>query len=232
MENRIHSIKFDLGSLPVKDPDKFEMIDMPDNIFPNQFLYTKKAHHRTLDILLGKAISGNISEDIFILDYSFPYYLPEIEDGQINDNMMSITRSKSYNPGSNITIPPLELLNGKKIIYGKLPRYNKTKKTENLILDHPKQYYEFYSMDKDMDVHKTEINVKYLPSKDIMKFTVVCDDKTKVILDTKGNYMLKSLKAPYRERVKKSGNLLYEKDYTLFIDNIIPVKVYLEISKN
>lgn len=237
MESRIRSIKFDLGSLPVKDSDGFEMIDMPDNVFPGQFLHTKKTHKRTLNVLLGKAVSGDISRDIFTLHYSFPYYLPELKDEQIEDNPVSITRRMPSGSGafglvySNVTAPSVEFFNDKKIIYGKLPRHNEeTKKTENLILDHPKECYEFYSMDKNMNVHKTKIDVNYFPKKDLMKFNVVYDDKIKVILDTKGNYLLKNLKVPYKERVKKAGNLLDEKDFTLYLDSSLPVKVSAETS--
>ncbi len=235
MEEKIRSIKFDLGSLPTNNPNAHEVIQVSDDLFPGQFIYTKRAHNRSLEVLIGKAVSRGVSERIFTLKYSFPYYTPEFKGGQIEDNPINITRKLPYGFGvfglaySKVTAPSVEFFNGQKIIYGKLPRYNeKTNKIEKLILDHPKQSYEFYSMDKNMNVHEIKIDLKYLPTKDLMKFTVIYDCKIKVTLDTAGKYLLKTLKAHNKEKIKKKGNLLNEENCTLYLDKEIPIKIHAE----
>ena len=202
MEN-IKAIKFDLGGLPVKDPDEFELLGMPEEIFPGQFLYTKKEHRRTLDVLLLK--SENKLASLFLLKNSFPYYMPEIDGNNLEDEMMK----------------PAYIIYEGEIFYGRLPD-----KKKQIILYGPQKYYEFYSMDKNLGIHKTTINLKYIPSKDMVKFIVSYDDKIKLKLDTTGNYSMKNIISKHVAKLK--GNLLSEKDFTLYLDKEIPIKIYAE----
>ncbi len=81
------------------------------------------------------------------------------------------------------------------------------------------------------DIHKTIIDLKYVPSKDLTEFNVLYDMDTLVKLDTNGDYSLKHLKSSPKGLAEKEGNLLSEKDLTLYLNNDIPVKICAEPSK-
>ena len=243
MENLIKAIKFDMGVLPVENPDEKEFIEMPE-MFPGQFLVAKKGHRRSLEVTLGNSSNSENPWKRFNIKRSFPFWTPEVENGVIKDRMDSITRKmpyvstgknafggESYWHGySNETAPAVYFFNGSNEIYGKFPLHSgKKHKGEVLVMGPAKNlsYYNFYSMDKDMNIHSTRIDLKYIPSKDLMRFTVIYDENTRIKLDTMGNYSVKQYKLPRGERSRK-GNLLSEKDFTLYLNKDIPIKIYAE----
>ena len=211
MENKIKAIKFDMGSLPVDNPDELDFIE-PEG-FPGQFMVTKKGHKRSLEIILTNMRGDNYSTSTFRLNSSFAYWKPEIENGNLTD-VYSNTNSEYPHYGE------------RRNLYGKIPRPDK--KYKYMVVDLNLNHYEFYSMDKDRNVHSIEIELKYVPSKDLTKFTVLYDNNILLKLDTRGDYSLKYLKALSKGLAKKEGNLLLEKDLTLYLNNDIPVKIYAE----
>ena len=62
---------------------------------------------------------------------------------------------------------------GKDELYGKLPDVGKRYNTRLMPLD--LNHFEFYSMDKERNVHSIEIGLNYVASKDLTKFTVLYD---------------------------------------------------------
>ncbi len=214
MENKIKAIKFDMGSLPVDNPDELDFIELEE--FPGQVMVTKKGHKRSLEIILTNAGGDNDSTSTFRLNSSFAYWKPKIENGNLMD-VYSNTNSEYPHYG------------GRKNLYGKIPRLDK--KDKYIVIDLKLNHYEFYSIDKDRNIHSIEIELKYVPSKDLTKFTVLYDNNILLKLDTRGNYSLKHLKALSKGLAKKEGNLLAEKDLTLYLNNDIPVKICAEPSE-
>ena len=237
MENKIKAIKFDMGDLPVDNPDELDYIQ-PEK-FPGQFMVTRKGHNRSLEVLLIDAVSGDRSAQVFNLSHSFAYWKPEIKNGALVDEIVYIDRKKLKMNVHNWLIASDEYYYGKDELYGKLPDVGKRYKTRLMPLD--LNHFEFYSMDKERNIHSIEIDLKYIQSKDLTKFTALYDNNTLVQLDTNGDYSLKYLKQSFRHifpgislslgDTKKKGNLLQEQDFTLYIDTNIPVKVYAKTSK-
>ena len=243
MENLIKAIKFYMGVLPVDNPDEGELIEMPD-MFSGQFMLAKKGHRRSLEVTLGNSSNGEDSGRRFYIERSFPFWTPKVEEGIIKDEMNSITRKMPYvSKGENafggevywhgysdITAPSVYFFNGQSEIYGKFPLHPGKKHNKEVLVMAPAKnlsYYDFYSMDKNMNIHSTRIDLKYLPSKDLIKFTVIYDEDTRIKLDTTGNYSIKQYRLPRSERSRK-GNLLSEKDFTLYLNKDIPIKIYAE----
>ena len=243
MENLIKAIKFDMGILPVDNPDERELIEMPE-MFPGQFLVAKKGHRRSLEVTLGNSSNGEDSGRMFSIKRYFSFWIPEVENGIIKDRMGSITRKMPYMSMSKNTFggesywhgykgettPSVYFFNVSNEMYGKFPLHSGKKYKKKVLVMGPAKnlsYYNFYSMDKDMSIHNTRIDLKYIPSKDIIKFTVIYDENTRIKLDTMGNYSVKQYKLPLGERSRK-GNLLSEKELTLYLNEDIPIKIYAE----
>ncbi len=62
------------------------------------------------------------------------------------------------------------------------------------------------------------------------KFDVLYDGDTMVRLDTRGNYSIKRSGSSDGGR-KRKGNLLLEKDFTLYLNRDIPIRIYAELPK-
>lgn len=227
MENKIRAIKFDIGGLPVDNPDELDFIE-PEK-FPGQIMVTRKGHNRSLEVILRDAVAGDRSAQAFNLSHSFAYWKPEIKNGALVDKTVHIDRKKLKMNVYNWLIASDEYYYGKDDLYGKLPAVDKKYKTRLMRLD--LNHFEFYSMDKERNVHSIEIDLNYIASKDLTKFTVLYDKNVLVKLDTNGDYSLKYLKTSSKEYAKKKGNLLQEQDFTLYLDTNIPVKVYAKTSK-
>ena len=227
MENKIRAIKFDMGGLPVDNPDELDFIE-PEK-FPGQIMVTRKGHNRSLEVILMNAVAGDHSAQVFNLSHSFAYWKPEIKNGALVDETVHIDRKKLKMNVYNWLIASDEYYYGKDDLYGKLPAVDKKYKTRLMRLD--LNHFEFYSMDKERNVHSIEIDLNYIASKDLTKFTVLYDKNVLVKLDTNGDYSLKYLKTLSKEYAKKKGNLLQEKDFTLYLDDNIPVKVYAKTPK-
>ena len=227
MENKIRAIKFDMGGLPVDNPDELDFIE-PEK-FPGQIMVTRKGHNRSLEVILRDAVAGDRSAQAFNLSHSFAYWKPEIKNGALVDETVHIDRKKLKMNVYNWLIASDEYYYGKDDLYGKLPAVDKKYKTRLMRLD--LNHFEFYSMDKERNVHSIEIDLNYIASKDLTKFTVLYDKNVLVKLDTNGDYSLKYLKTLSKEYAKKKGNLLQEKDFTLYLDDNIPVKVYAKTPK-
>ena len=227
MENKIRAIKFDMGGLPVDNPDELDFIE-PEK-FPGQIMVTRKGHNRSLEVILMNAVAGDHSAQVFNLSHSFAYWKPEIKNGALVDETVHIDRKKLKMNVYNWRIASDEYHYGKDDLYGKLPAADKKYKTRLMRLD--LNHFEFYSMDKERNVHSIEIGLNYVASKDLTKFTVLYDKNVLVKLDTNGDYSLKYLKTLSKEYAKKKGNLLQEQDFTLYLDTNIPVKVYAKTSK-
>ncbi len=236
MENKIKAIKFDMGSLPVDNPDELDFIEPEE--FPGQFMVTRKGHKRSLEVMLINIRGDNCSTSAFRLNSSFAYWKPKMEESDLVDETVGMTRkgfnrslenrfiNKSYQEEySNVLLSYLHY--GKEEIYGKFPDYL-AKKYKDRIIPLDLNHYEFYSMDKDRNIHSIGIDLKYIASKDLTKFTVLYDKNVSVKLDTNGNYSLKYLKPLPKESAKKKGNLLLEKDFTLYLDNAIPIRIYVK----
>ncbi len=239
MENQIKAIKFDMGALPVDNPDELDFIQPKE--FPGQFMVTKKGHKRSLEIMLTNIRGDNHSTPAFRLNSSFAYWKPKIEDGALLDETVDRTRKRSNinlenwfenrfykEKYSNVPLPYRH--NGKEEIYGKFPQHL-GEKYKDWIIPLSLTHYKFYSMDKEKKIHSIEIDLNYIASKDLTKFTVLYDKNVLIKLDTNGNYSLKYLKPSPKEYAKKKGNLLSEKDFTLYLNNSIPIKISAKTSE-
>ncbi len=193
MEDKIKAITVDMGSLPIR-----------------------KWHKRSLELILTNTGKGNYSAPAFLLNFSFAYWKPEMENGYLVDVYCNKDPKYLY-------------YNGIGDLYGKLTRPDK--KYKYMVIKLNLNHYEFYSMGKGGDIHKTIIDLRYVPSKDLTEFNVVYDMDTLVKLDTNGDYSLKHLKSSPKGLAEKEGNLLSEKDLTLYLNNDIPVKICAEPSK-
>jgi len=236
MEKRIKALKFDMGSLPVDNPDELDFIEPGE--FPGQFMVTRKGHKRSLEVMLIGIRGDNRSTSAFRLNSSFAYWKPKMEESDLVDETVGMAR-KGFNRGlenrfinksyqeeySNVLLSHLHY--GKEEIYGKFPDYF-AKKYKDRIIPLDLNHYEFYSMDKDRNIHSIEIDLKYIASKDLTKFILLYDKNVLVKLDTNGNYSLKYLKPLPKEPAKKKGNLLSENDFTLYLDNAIPIRIYVK----
>ncbi len=79
-----------------------------------------------------------------------------------------------------------------------------------------------------MNLHTSQISLKYKPTKNLLELTLIYDNKLKMKFDTNANYSLKDInkKGLFKSKEIKSGNLLSEEDNTVYIDKSIPVKLY------
>ena len=236
MGNKIKAIEFDMGSLPVDNAEELDFIQSEE--FPGQVMVTRKGHKRSLEIMLINIRGDSSSTSAFRLNSSFAYWKPKMEDGDLLDEMVGMTRKRfnrilenrfrnKFYQEKYSNVPLSYLHNGKQDIYGKFPQHS-AKKYKDRVIPIGLNHYEFYSMDKDRNMHSIGIDLKYIASKDLTKFTVLYDENVLAKLDTNGNYSLKSLKSSSNEYIKKKGNLLQEKDFTLYLDPDILVKIYVK----
>lgn len=216
MRNKtITAIKFDMGGLPVKGPDE------PDYSLPSRISYTKE-HRRRLDIILERQPGDKESQGLFHIEPSFPFCIPKVENNEVV-NESAVMPSLVYES----FVYRAEFMSA----YGKLTAHDMHANKEiTMALKLPKDllYYKFYSMDKDKKIHETKIYLKYRAKDNITKFTVFYDDKIKLKLDTNGNYSFKNIGSKHIDGLKIKGNLLSEKNLTLYIDKEVPVRISAE----
>lgn len=200
------------GELPVNDRDEVDFFDMP-SMFPGQFMVTKKGHKRSLEVTIIRDKTN--SSILFNINSYFAYFKPIVINGKIDDYLTNIRK----------------FLDSDKIIAGKLE--NKDGRSVKFIQSGVDVPIEFYSLDSDMNLHKSEVSLKYKPAKNLLELTLIYDNNVKAEFDTNANYSLKDInkKGLFKSKEIKSGNLLSEADNTLYIDKSIPLKLYAKSSK-
>jgi len=238
MERRIKAINFDIGILPVDNPNSLDFIgisDYDDYTYPGQFMITRRGHKRTLEMIIHSYKDDSVSAKMFATKSSFAYWKPEIDNKVVKDRMLDIDYTTYtlgiLGLGHKIISKPSGYVFGGDMddFFGKALGYYSKKPNKFRVIPLSKDYYDFYSMDNEMKIHNTRIKLKYIPRKDLVKFDVLYDEKTRMNVYTNGDYNIKYIKQPYNER-SKNGNLLSEKDFTLYLDERIPIKVHAEVS--
>ncbi len=212
MESRLTKLILDMGELPVKDKDEVDFVYLSD-LFPGQFIATKKAHKRSLGVTILRGDTNN--SILFDIETSFAYFEPIVSDGRIEDYLTNLRR---FLDSDKILAGRIESGNGKDIRFIQFG--------VNVPL-------EFYSLDSEMNLHKSEISLKYKPAKNLLELTLIYDNKVKAEFDTNANYSFKDIskKGLFKSKEIKSGNLLSEEDNTVYLDRSVPVKLYAKYSK-
>ncbi len=212
MTPNLTEIILDMGELPINDRDEVDFFDMPD-MFPGQFMVTKKGHKRMLEVTLYRDKTN--SNILFEIKSDFAYFKPIVSNGKIDDHLTNIRN----------------FLDSDNIIAGRLE--NKDSKSIKFIQSGVNVPIEFYSLDSDMNMHTSQISLKYKPAKNLLELTLIYDNNVKAEFDTNANYSLKEInkKGLFKSKEIKSGNLLSETDNTLYIDKSIPLKLYAKSSK-
>ncbi len=243
MENKIIAIKLDMSALPGEDSEKIETVDVSER---SNAISTGDIHRRRLEIILDDP-----NHKRFRIQSSFAYWMPDVYKGILGDEELSLRRTVPalYSdevkwPYGHVTYPANKFY-GKAITYGKfytIPTFNsnhvkfpisnlysqKAHKAVTLRLGKIHSNYEFYSMDKDMKVHRTKVHLRYVPLRDLIKLYILYDNEVKAKVDTNGNYKIKYLNQLHDNL--KEGNLLSEEDFTLYLGKELPIKVYAELS--
>ena len=212
MTPNLTEIILDMGELPVNDKEEVDFFDMPD-MFPGQFMVTKKGHKRMLEVTLYRDKTN--SNILFEIKSDFAYFKPIVSNGKIDDHLTNIRN----------------FLDSDNIIAGRLE--NKDSKSIKFIQSGVGVPIEFYSLDSEMNLHTSQISLKYKPAKNLLELTLIYDNKLKAEFDTNANYSLKDIskKGLFKSKEIKSGNLLSEEDNTLYIDKSIPIKIYAKSPK-
>ncbi len=212
MTPNLTEIILDMGELPVNDKEEVDFFDMPD-MFPGQFMVTKKGHKRMLEVTLYRDKTN--SNILFEIKSDFAYFKPIVSNGKIDDHLTNIRN----------------FLDSDNIIAGRLE--NKDSKSIKFIQSGVGVPIEFYSLDSEMNLHTSQISLKYKPAKNLLELTLIYDNKLKAEFDTNANYSLKDIskKGLFKSKEIKSGNLLSEEDNTLYIDKSIPIKLYAKSPK-
>lgn len=212
MTPNLTEIILDMGELPVNDKEEVDFFDMPD-MFPGQFMVTKKGHKRMLEVTLYRDKTN--SNILFEIKSDFAYFKPIVSNGKIDDHLTNIRN----------------FLDSDNIIAGRLE--NKDSKSIKFIQSGVGVPIEFYSLDSEMNLHTSQISLKYKPAKNLLELTLIYDNKLKAEFDTNANYSLKDIskKGLLKSKEIKSGNLLSEEDNTLYIDKSIPIKLYAKSPK-
>ena len=212
MTPNLTEIILDMGELPVNDKEEVDFFDMPD-MFPGQFMVTKKGHKRMLEVTLYRDKTN--SNILFEIKSDFAYFKPIVSNGKIDDHLTNIRN----------------FLDSDNIIAGRLE--NKDSKSIKFIQSGVGVPIEFYSLDSEMNLHTSQISLKYKPAKNLLELTLIYDNKLKAEFDTNANYSFKDIskKGLFKSKEIKSGNLLSEEDNTVYLDRSVPVKLYAKYSK-
>ena len=207
MTHNLTKIILDMGELPVNDKDKLDFVEIASS-FEGQIMVTKKGHKRMLGVTIyGDKTNTNV---LFNINSSFAYFKPIVSNGKIDDQLMNTKDLSKFLDSDEIFAGSLKNQDGKSI---KFIQYAGP--------------IEFYSLDSEMNLHTSQISLKYKPTKNLLELTLIYDNKLKMKFDTNANYSLKDInkKGLFKSKEIKSGNLLSEEDNTVYIDKSIPVKL-------
>lgn len=202
MSEEIDKIVFDFGELPVADKEGIDIID-----FSDQVMLAKNSHKRRLEVVLSRN-EENIA-NFFRFNESFAFWRPYLDEEGIKD----VGSHVQYN-----------------YLCGKGFYHFGDSKNKTVITFFRGSHLNFYSMDSHNLVHKSEVNFKYLPRKNLIKFDIIYDGKIELKLDTNGNYSMSTLKVGFLgHKPYMVGNLISEPEKTLYIDKYVPVRISAEL---